>query len=295
MRVQDGGLGSTRDLMQAVKQLDELPAMPAIAQKLLELPLDTEEGERELMLLIEQDPLISAKIIGLANTPLLGTARKVHTVRDGAMLLGMSRVRSIATGIAIMSHVRELPGGHFKVADLWLHSMGVAFVMLSIARAMPAAKRFEDDHVFLAGLLHDIGYLALAFVDPARSDKLHKQLITEPNRLMLDIERELLGSNHAELGAELARQWNLPEDIVEVVRYHHSPQLAQSEGGSELAKMVNLAEKLLPSFGIREHTEGEISRAEWLALGIDPAQAANIAGEAAGYAEQATLFVAALA
>lgn len=283
------------DLKQAVQNLDALPAMPVIALKLLALPLDTEQGERELLLLIEQDPLISAKIIGLANTPLLGTSRKASTVRDATILLGMSRVQSIATGIAIMSRMSKVPDGHFNAYDLWLHCMGIAFVMLAISRAMPRNMRLPDDQVFLAGMLHDIGYLALAFLDSARSDELHKHLITEPSRPLLEIEHELLGTDHAELGAALAQQWNLPEEIIDVVRCHHCPDGALSDAGKRMAQMVNLAEKLLPSFGFREHTEDEPVVADWEGLGIDPGLAGEIAAEAAGQAEQATLFAAGFA
>lgn len=285
----------TVDLRQAVNNLDALPAMPVIAQKLLALHLDTEQGERELLMLIEQDPQISAKIIGLANTPVLGTLRKATTVRDAAMLLGMARVQSVATGIAIMSRMNKVPDGHFNAHDLWLHSLGIAFAMLAIAHAMPKMTRPQDDQVFLAGMLHDIGYLTLAFLDPARSDSLHKRLITEPARPLLEIEHELLGISHSELGTALARHWNLPDEIVSVLRYHHAPKAAAAGTGRQLAQMVNLAEKLLSSSSFNEHIATDIGDADWKALGIEPSQAGKIAADVAEQAEQAMLFAAAFA
>lgn len=92
--------GGHIDLRQAIKNLDVLPAMPVIAQKLLALNLNTEEGAQMLLVLVEQDPQISAKILGLANSALFGASRNITTVRAAALLLGTNRVQSVAASIA---------------------------------------------------------------------------------------------------------------------------------------------------------------------------------------------------
>ncbi|CAH1904818.1 HDOD domain-containing protein [Candidatus Nitrotoga sp. HW29] len=275
------------DLRQAVKNIDALPAMPVIAQKLLALQINADENEREMLMLIEQDPQISAKIIGLSNSTIFGSTRKTTSVKEAAILLGMNRVKSIATGIAIMSMSSTVSTGKFKAQDLWLHSFGIAFAMLGITRAMPAKLRPKDDQVFLAGILHDIGYLALAFLDPKRSDDLHARLSAEPDRPMLSIEREILEICHDELGAELARHWSLPDEIIAVLRYHHSPDAAEAAAGQPIVHMISLAEKLLASFGIDEHVDTQISDEDWEVLGIDPDKAEEISVQVAEQAEQA--------
>jgi hypothetical protein len=98
-------------LKRAINNLDTLPAMPVIAQKLLGLRLDTDEGERMLLVLIEQDPQISAKIVGLANSAMVGASRHIKTVKDAAMLLGTKRVQSVAASIAIISLMTKPPAG----------------------------------------------------------------------------------------------------------------------------------------------------------------------------------------
>jgi len=275
------------DLRQAVKYIDTLPAMPVIAQKLLALQLDSDEDERDMLMLIEQDPQISAKIIGLSNSTMLGSKRKTTSVKEAAILLGLSRVKSIATGIAIMSLSTKVATGKFKTQDLWLHSFGIAFAMLGIARAMPAKIRPNHDQVFLAGILHDIGYLALAFLDPKRSDDLHVRLAAESDSPALSIEREMLEICHDELGAELARHWNLPNEIIAVLRYHHTPNVVEAAAGQPIVHMISLAEKLLASFGIHEHVDANISDKDWEILGIDPSKAEEIGVQVAEQAEQA--------
>jgi HD-like signal output (HDOD) protein len=282
--------GSTIDLRQAVKNLDALPAMPGIAQKLLPLKLDTSEGEQQMLLLIEQDPQISAKIIGLANSPVLGVSHKVTTIKGAALVLGMTRVQSVATGIAIMSLLTNIPPGKFQAQDMWMHSFGIAFAMLGIARCMPQDKLPQEDQIFLAGMLHDIGYLVLAFLDPKQSNALHSRIAAEPGHPAPEVEQELLGITHCELGALLAKHWGLPDEITSVLRYHHAPDAAGSEAGQPLVRMVNIAEKLLPSFGMDEHVNTAIRDEDWQALGIDPARSAEVAEQVAEQAEQAAQF-----
>lgn len=280
-------MNTSSSLKRAITKLDSLPTMPVIAQKLLALPLDTDDGEAKLLKLIEVDPLISAKIIGLANTSLFGSPVKVSSVRDAAMRLGLTRVKSVAIGIATMSTLTKLPEGQLKANDLWMHSMAIAVAMRVIAKAMPAHVRPLDDHIFLAGLLHDIGYMALAYLDTRASDELHAQLEILGERPLLEMERELLGMTHSDIGAQLGRHWDLPEEIISVMRYHHTPEEEAAAEGQPLVSMINLAEKLLEEFGIAEPAHGAISDQEWEDLGINPAKADSIREQVAEVAEQA--------
>ncbi len=282
----DNGSGHV-DIRQAINNLEVLPAMPVIAQRLLALKLDTEEGERKLLELIGQDPQTSAKILGLANSSMVGASRHIKTVSEAVMLLGFKHVQSVATSIAIMSLMTKVPAGKFNMQDLWLHSFGIAFALLGLARLMPAKIRPQDDQVFLVGMLHDIGYLALAFLDPKQSDRLHTRLAAEPNRPSMEVEREILDMCHDELGAALARHWNLPDGIITVLRYHHNPDAAEAGAEQMLARMINIVEKLLPSFGIIEYVAPDISAEEWEALGIDPSKAEEAKEQVNEHAEQA--------
>ncbi len=268
-------------LKQALANLDSLPAMPATAQKLLALPLDTDAGEAQMLKLIGQDPQISAKIISLANSPVMGVARKLSTVSDAAMLLGLTRVKSVAVGIASMSHLAKSPAGkHFKPQDLWLHSMTVAIVMRTIAQAMPRNVRPDEDQIFLAGLLHDIGFMALHHIDAAASDELHHQLLLQPKRPILEVELETLGITHCYIGSQLARHWHLPEEIIAVLGYHHPPYVEEAAAENPLVRLVSLSEKIAPNFGIAEHTGDETQEYEWLELGIDLADVEGICAQA---------------
>jgi putative nucleotidyltransferase with HDIG domain len=184
------------------------------------------------------------------------------------------------------------PIGRFDPQEFWLHNMAVAFAMLPVVRAMPSKLRPADDLIFLAGMLHDIGFLALAHLNSQLSDDLLTRMLIEPERLVTSIEDELMGISHAELGAEFARHWGLPSEIVAVLRYHHTPDAAGADESLPLARIINVTEKLLSATGLHEFVGYQVSDEEWAALGIDPDDAEEIASQAAEQADQALQFAA---
>jgi HD-like signal output (HDOD) protein len=277
------------DFNRAITNLDSLPMMPAIAQKLLALNLSTDEGEQTLLNLIGLDPPILAKVIGLANSPMFGSSAKVSTIKEAAIRLGLARIKSLAIGIAIMSARSHQAEGKFKSKVLWLNSLGVTFAMEAIAKVMPAHTRPSDDMIFLSGLLHDIGYLAIAHLDMNSADILYAQIQVQTNRSIIDIERSMLGMTHSEIGAVLGRHWGLSKEVISVILNHHTPDQSRSiveqewsdQGssaiGQPLISMVNIAEKIIPEFCIAQHADVEsIGEQEWLDLGIDPGRADEI-------------------
>jgi putative nucleotidyltransferase with HDIG domain len=264
------------NLRAAIRDLDSLPTMPIVAQKILRLPLDTENGETQLLKLIEQDPQISARIIGLANSPLFGITKKISSVFDASLVLGITRIKSVSVGIAVMSTLNRHATGSLNVQNLWLHSLGIAQSMCALAHAMPVKMRPLEDEIFLAGLLHDIGFMVLNYIDPQRSDLLHAKLAAAPDTPIQEVEMDVIEMGHGELGAELAKHWDLPNNIVAVLHYHHHPDAPGASEGFPLIALLNLAEKLLPGFGIAEHTAADITEQEWIALDIDPTRAKEL-------------------
>jgi putative nucleotidyltransferase with HDIG domain len=256
------------NLIQNVDMLESLPAIPKIAQKILSINLATDRGNEMLLKLVEQDPAISARIIGLANSPLFGTSRKIMAASDAAAVLGIKRIKMVALSFAMISSLTRNPPGLLNVTHLWQHSMAVALAMDALSKAMPKENRPPDEDVYLAGLLHDIGFLVLEYIDPQLSNALHTRFANPEGKQATEIEAEMLEMNHCELGALLARHWNLAESIVAVIRHHHSDDIAENSTGKILNIMANLAERLLPMFGLPESVPTNIVVAEWQALGI---------------------------
>ncbi|HZW25502.1 MAG TPA: HDOD domain-containing protein [Gallionella sp.] len=263
-------------LRQALDHLHTLPPIPRIAQQILSLKINTDEGERTLLKLIEKDPPILTKVVGLANSPLFGTGRKILSLQEAATILGSKRIKMVALSFAMMSSMsRRTPGG-LDIQGLWQHSLSVAMTMDTLARLMPRELRPSDEEIYLAGLLHDIGFLVLDYINPQLSNAFHARLAAQPACTVEELEAEILETSHGELGAELGRHWNLPEPIVAVLNHHHHPGAMGAAVGQPLVEMACLAEKLLPTFGIAEPVPQGIADEEWLALGIDPQMADGV-------------------
>lgn len=262
-------MNNSTDLRQTIDLLQALPAMPKIAQEILSINLASDRGDEQLLKLIEKDPPISAKVVGLSNSPLFGTSRRIMSIGDAATVLGFKRVKMIALSFAMVSSVTRHPPGHLDINHLWQHSMAVALAMDELSKAMPRNRRPNDEDIYLAGLLHDIGFLVLDYIDPELSARFHRCLADESRPALLELEAEMLEINHSELGALLAEHWNLTENIVAVLRLHHASNVAADAVGQPLIAMTNLAEKLLPIFGLNEADRALITEEEWQALGID--------------------------
>ncbi len=251
------------------RELQALPALPRIAQEILAIEMASDKGNDLLLKLIEKDPAISARIIGLANSPLFRTSRHIMTVSDAATVLGIKRIKMTALSFAMISSMTRKQPGALNVMNLWQHSMAVALAMDALSKAMPPGVRPPDDEIYLAGLLHDIGFLVLDYLYPELSNRFHARVASDGSHLLTtELEAEMLEMNHCELGALLAEHWNLTDSIVAVLRHHHSGDAAQDAVGQPLIAMTNLAERLLPTFGMTEPVPSEIEIEAWQALGI---------------------------
>ncbi|MDQ6992638.1 MAG: HDOD domain-containing protein [Mariprofundus sp.] len=260
---------SPKDLQHTIALLDSLPALPKLALEIMSITLSTDEGHQRLLKLVNQDPAILAKIIGLANAPLFGTNRKISTIREAAMRLGYKRIKMVALSFSMISSVSQHTAGALDITELWQHSMATALALDILAKAMPASMRPSEEDVYLAGLLHDIGFLVLDYVDPKLSKQFHTARINATGgHLLSEIESELLHMNHCQLGALLSEHWKLPADLIAVIRYHHTEGMAIDVVGQPLIAMSYLIEKLLPTFKLNETLITPITAAEWLALGI---------------------------
>ena len=266
---------------------DRLPPIPGIASSILALRINTEEGERKLFDLVQKDPVILSRIIGLSNSPLFGTNRRIYRLRDAAAVIGIKRIKMISLSSAMMTALsRPLPG-KLDVRCLWLHSLSVAMTMDTIGRHMPESMRPPEDAIYLAGLLHDIGFLVLDCAHPDLSDRLQAAMISNPGVPVTEIEAGIGGADHSSLGAELMRRWGLPPPIAEVLEFHHAPPDSRQQSGEPLVTMTGIAERLVPACGITENVPHGIGKEEWEKIGIDPSLEAEITLKVSRHAKDA--------
>jgi putative nucleotidyltransferase with HDIG domain len=192
----------------------DLPTIPAVVAKILQLCAKIDNHSRELVTVIENDQALAAKTLRLANSAFFGQRRRVATIPRAIILLGLSTVRNLTLSVKVWDALGT-GVARSRLERLWSHSIACAVA----ARALTVRLNGGDpDESFTAGLLHDVGRLILAM----RFRDLYWKATEIDEVDDLDaIERRTFGVDHAEVATWMLEAWELPPAIVEAVRVHH--------------------------------------------------------------------------
>lgn len=220
--------------------LDALPPLPAVALRVIRLAHDPRSSAADLAMAVSSDPALAARVLRIANSPLYRARREIVSVQEALVRLGFVQARNIAVSSAIAgAYAPDVRNALFRIDEFWRHSLAVAFKASELAGGQPNG---DVPAAFTAGLLHDIGRLALYYADPAGTDQAVARAIAAD--VSLDaIEEDALGMGHAYLGGQLAERWGLPAATVTAIARHHS----NPEGG--LAAFVAAADAWCTSRG----------------------------------------------
>ena len=257
-------------------KVKSFPAMPTTATKLLTLLDDPEVSFHQVEDIIKYDPGLTANILKLTNSAYFGIPLKVSSVKQAMTLLGWKRLLQLVMTLCMSTLMKKpVPGYDLPQGELWRHSVTVSIAAENIVKAL---KIPDADEVFTAALLHDVGKLILGgFV----KDDLHDIEEMVAKGITLDVaEHLILGTNHAEVGAHILRQWSFPEDLVNAVGWHHNPE--SCENLCMLSDIVHIANSLGQMIGAgrgREDFSSDLSLPVLSKLGFKPAHLENIANQ----------------
>ncbi len=228
-----------------VRQVRDLPALPQAAVKVMQMVDDPRTSAPELARVLSTDQAMTARILKLANSAFYGASRRVSTVSEAVVLLGLRTVRNMAMALGCQDMMeRGLPGYALERGALWRHSFCSAFAAQALAKR--AGYRVTEE-AFVGGLLHDIGKVVLNVYLQATFACIAERA-AQKGMAFMDAERSVLGFDHAEAGARVLEKWNLPLALVNCVRWHHEP-LAQPEF-SPLTGVVHVADVLCLMLGV---------------------------------------------
>jgi len=215
------------------------PLSPLVAQ--LTATLSSEEVDfREVERIIRRDPVIAARVIGAANCVAYAGHSPTLSIQAAIMRLGFLEVRRLAFMLSLFNAV---PGTPRERQIFWRHSLAVAHAADVIARHVPVWPAGpKPEYAFLAALLHDLGLLALGR-HHAREDEMVLARAAETQMARWQVERELLGVDHAEIGARLAAHWAFPETITTIIAFHHQYEAAPPDT-RRLCAVIALADAL---------------------------------------------------
>lgn len=224
-------------VVEKLESTRDLPTVPAVLLPLLkqmEKPLD-QVDVHQVVNLIAQDKSLAGRCLQMANSPLFGVRREVETIQSAVVALGLDRVQQIAVSCSLLKLMPTISLG-VNPSVFWAHSLACAMV----CREFASRIGFPDPaKAYSAGLLHDIGIIAVLWVAPHEFRRSYEEAKT--NRIPLhEAEHRVLGITHCDSGKIIGRNWHLPDELIEVIAGHHAP--AGLHGDHALASIVCLSD-----------------------------------------------------
>ncbi|HIJ74208.1 MAG TPA: HDOD domain-containing protein [Candidatus Hydrogenedentes bacterium] len=270
-----------RTLSRRIRELKSLPVLPRTIERAKHAMQDVTFTVEDSVELVAMDPGVAAKVLGVANSSLYGFQGLVDTIEVAVALLGLRETHSLVLTSPVLDVIDKPEKLDYK--SIWMGAMCGA----AAAKAVATACGWEElSAVFAAGLLQDIGRLALFQLAPDAYVRLDNDL---HGAELMEAETALLGIDHCEAGYELATQWDLPIEISEAVRFHHAPEKAQE--AKKTVAAVAVAER---ATGMSAAPDNEDEQKQWCVallatLGLDENAAAEVFDEIA--AVQGTRFL----
>jgi putative nucleotidyltransferase with HDIG domain len=217
-----------------------LPSLGAIDSTLREL-LGADQGyTSQIAEVIRRDPSLTTRLLRLVNAVYYGKSKPARNIDEAVFYVGVRQIRQLAMVTQIIEDFQKLADGHlFPWRQFWRHCIATALMTREITQML----RSQDEEIdYVAGLIHDVGKIVMASAFAGHFYEIYHFRAEEGGDLM-ELEREVLGVDHADLGAMYLRKHRLPDVYVDIVQFHHSPQLARSQ--SRVAAAVQLADWLV--------------------------------------------------
>lgn len=210
----------TERVKHKFNRITTLPPLPRTATQLLSVIGDPEVEIDQVVEIIEQDPPLTARILGLANSAYFGQVREINTVREAIIrVLGMNLVKSLSLSIAIAGTFDTSACREFNLAEYWYTSLGTATLARMIAKRASLPDASIADSVYLCGLLHKLGLLLLANLFPEELSAALAEHRRNPETDPCMLQRSSIGVDQMAAGEWLLSRWHLPEAVTAVIGF----------------------------------------------------------------------------
>ena len=219
-----------------VTHVSSFPSMPRAGIKLSALLNKKDVQLSEIEEILRHDPGLATNVLRLANSAYFGLSKKVRSLKQAVMLIGVRRFAQIAVSASMSKTIDTAVEGYDLLpGELWLHSIAVS----NTAEALAKNRKIpETEDVFTPALLHDMGKLVLGKFIKEESKQI-KSIVSNEVPLVV-AEHMVFGTDHAEIGALILFKWSFPPDIVDAVRWHHNPEHINSNMQSDIVYLSNL-------------------------------------------------------
>jgi len=213
-----------------------LPSMPISISKIINMTTSEDVTIEKLAEVVLMDQTLTSRVLRLANSVMYARRQKTGTVTEAVIRLGSSQLRNLAASASVLDAVfpkKSFPGFDWK--EMWNHSVTCAVASQCAYSTITGAIRNTDESAFIAGLLHDVGKMVIAYALPMKFAEIVAKCCADDWDMNMS-EKKFLATDHATVGAKLATEWQLPEKLQIGINYHHNPEAAPEE--IEIARAV---------------------------------------------------------
>lgn len=223
------------------QNIEQIPTLPVISQKIMEIMENEDSIIKDIAKIIENDQSLTLKILKIANSAFYGSLGKVTSLDNALVKLGMNEVKSIVLGVSIRNFFSDTSEGAFDREQFWRHSI----ICSQVAKFLGSYfKITNDDSLFLAGLIHDMGKVVL-------DEYFHQEFldiidyVDSNGSSFSEAEKSIIGTTHYQVAAKILKQWKFPDEVIMQVLYHHAPWYDNNfEDRSIIIYLSNILTKL---------------------------------------------------
>lgn len=233
-------------LVQVMRTLRSMPPLPGVAQRVLQIVRDPDYSIDMLVSVVRTDPALTARILKLCNSSLYGLSQEIGSVGDAVAYLGTRNLVKLVLISCTSSYFKRVgSNGYVDPGELWKHTLCCA----SVCQFLAERSGYEQPATaFTAGILHNVGKVALAQVVEDLTMDVPTLLAAEPEIGYLALERKLVGLDHANAGGIVTESWSLPTELRRAVRNHHDPTAIRGDG--DLTALLHVADQVVLGMGI---------------------------------------------
>lgn len=237
----------SRSVQDVIEHLSSLPPFPRVTTKLMALLNDPAVTVDEYTAVISAEPSLVMKVIHMANSTFYMGSQPVDSVKRAIFVLGLRTIKTITAAASVHEGLSQYKPREdvFNYRDFWKHSYATAIAANRLADACCPA---DKDRLYLAGLIHDIGKIIMAYYWP-ESWKQVLSLMRSEHQSFAAMELRAFKMTHAEMAATLCRSWHFPADIVDLIEKHHQPNTPENPI-AETNKMLLLVNRIVDSKGL---------------------------------------------
>jgi len=228
-------------ILKKLKEVEELPTISALFLEITKLLQSKTSSMAELSRAIHKDPSLASKVLKVANSACYGLRKKVASLQLALVVLGMKEIARIVSTISVLDTIKEFGGTKQKTFDIrfyWRHSVMTGCLATYLAKEVK--ENFKGE-CFVAGLLHDIGKIALLHFFPEDFIEIRKKAAEREINVYKE-EKDYLGITHSEIGGWLAEKWSLPVHLITPILLHHEPDKAETS--KILTGIVSFADEI---------------------------------------------------